>query len=269
MTTRCTPREAAELVRPPRHDRIRARPRQPRRVPHGARASATTGSGSCSAARSCSATTPCCTKPGVSYRCGFFGPAERILLAEGHDIELVPGGFRQFAPILARFAPRIMTAQARAARRGRPGESLAALRRHARRAAARRAATPTALLLVEVNPQLPRTNSSRARVRQHAPARADRRRRRDRRRPVRPLDDAVAVPDRRGHRGASARVRDRRQHVADGHRRRCRTWSQPAGRRERAVTTACTRDVHDRSHAPASGRQGDQRRARASSTGCR
>ena len=51
------------------------------------------------------------TKPGVSYRCGFFGPAERILLAEGHDIELVPGGFRQFAPILARFAPRIMTAQ--------------------------------------------------------------------------------------------------------------------------------------------------------------
>ena len=52
------------------------------------------------------------TKPGVSYRSGFFGPAERILLAEGHDIELVPGGFRQFAPILARFAPRIMTAQA-------------------------------------------------------------------------------------------------------------------------------------------------------------
>ena len=52
------------------------------------------------------------TKPGVSYRSGFFGPAERVLLAEGHDIELVPGGFRQFAPILARFAPRIMTAQA-------------------------------------------------------------------------------------------------------------------------------------------------------------
>jgi hypothetical protein len=31
------------------------------------------------------------TKPGVSYRSGFFGPAERILLAEGHNIELVPG----------------------------------------------------------------------------------------------------------------------------------------------------------------------------------
>src|SRR5580704_1530858 len=52
------------------------------------------------------------TQPGVSYRSGFFGPAERILLAEGHAVELVPGGFRQFAPILSRFAPRIMTAQA-------------------------------------------------------------------------------------------------------------------------------------------------------------
>src|ERR1700761_8335433 len=49
------------------------------------------------------------TKPGVSYRCGFFGPAERLLLAEGHNIELVPGGFRQFAPILEQFAPRVMT----------------------------------------------------------------------------------------------------------------------------------------------------------------
>ena len=44
------------------------------------------------------------TKSGVSYRSGFFGPAERILLAEGHNIEHVPSGFRQFAPVLARFA---------------------------------------------------------------------------------------------------------------------------------------------------------------------
>src|SRR5664279_5301013 len=29
--------------------------------------------------------------PHVSYRCGFFGPAERMLLAEGANIELVPG----------------------------------------------------------------------------------------------------------------------------------------------------------------------------------
>ena len=52
------------------------------------------------------------TKPGVSYRCGFFGPAERLLHSMGHHVELVPGGFRQMAPIMARFAPRIMAAQA-------------------------------------------------------------------------------------------------------------------------------------------------------------
>jgi hypothetical protein len=51
------------------------------------------------------------TKPGVRYRCGFFGPAERLLLSQGHQVELVPGGFRQMAPILARFSPRVMVAQ--------------------------------------------------------------------------------------------------------------------------------------------------------------
>ena len=53
-----------------------------------------------------------CANPAVSYRSGFFGPAERLLLAQGHRVAHVPGGFRQFAPILARFAPRIMVAQA-------------------------------------------------------------------------------------------------------------------------------------------------------------
>ena len=32
------------------------------------------------------------TQPGVSYRCGFFGPAERILHAEGHRVELPAQG---------------------------------------------------------------------------------------------------------------------------------------------------------------------------------
>ena len=50
------------------------------------------------------------THPKVSYRCGFFGPSERVLLGQGYNVELVPGGFRQFAPILRRFSPRIMTA---------------------------------------------------------------------------------------------------------------------------------------------------------------
>jgi acyl-CoA hydrolase len=98
------------------------------------------------------------TKPGVSYRCGFFGPAERILLAEGHDIELVPGGFRQFAPILARFAPRIMTAQASPPDAG--GMVNLSLHLGATRDELLQAGRdPDRVLLVEINPHLPRTHS--------------------------------------------------------------------------------------------------------------
>jgi acyl-CoA hydrolase len=98
------------------------------------------------------------TKPGVSYRSGFFGPAERILLAEGHDIELVPGGFRQFAPILRRFAPRIMAAQA--APPDADGRVNLSLHLGATRNELLRTGTdPDRLLIVETNPHLPRTAS--------------------------------------------------------------------------------------------------------------
>ena len=98
------------------------------------------------------------TKPGVSYRSGFFGPAERVLLAEGHDIQLVPGGFRQFAPILARFAPRIMTAQA--APPDANGRVNLSLHLGATRDELVRAGSdPERVLLVEVNPRLPRTST--------------------------------------------------------------------------------------------------------------
>ena len=98
------------------------------------------------------------TKPGVSYRSGFFGPAERILLAEGHDIEHVPSGFRQFAPVLARFAPRIMTAQA--APPDSDGRVNLSLHLGATRDELIRAGNdPDRVLLVEVNPHLPRTRS--------------------------------------------------------------------------------------------------------------
>jgi acyl-CoA hydrolase len=50
--------------------------------------------------------------PNVHYRSGFFGPAERFQIATGADVQLVPAGFRQFAPILRRMAPRVMAAQA-------------------------------------------------------------------------------------------------------------------------------------------------------------
>src|SRR5580692_1540261 len=90
------------------------------------------------------------TQPGVSYRCGFFGPAERVLLAEGHHVE--------FAPILSRFAPRIMTAQ------GAPpdadGRVNLSLHLGATRDELIKAGNdPDRMLLVEVNPHLPRTRS--------------------------------------------------------------------------------------------------------------
>ncbi len=98
------------------------------------------------------------TKPGVSYRCGFFGPAERILLAEGHHIEHVPSGFRQFAPVLAKYAPRVMVVQA--APPSANGTVNLALHYGATRpellAAGR---DPNRLLIVEVNPNLPRTST--------------------------------------------------------------------------------------------------------------
>src|SRR5580658_9525948 len=98
------------------------------------------------------------THPSVSYRSGFFGPAERILLAEGHRVDLVPGGFRQFAPILSRFAPRIMTAQA--APPDANGRVNLSLHLGATRDELIQAGTdPDRVLLVEVNPHLPRTRS--------------------------------------------------------------------------------------------------------------
>ncbi len=97
-------------------------------------------------------------QPGVSYRSGFFGPAERMMLAQGADVQLVPGGFRQFAPILRRFAPRVMTAQA--APPGPDGTVNLSLHLGATFEELELAGRdPDRLLVVEVNPNLPRTCS--------------------------------------------------------------------------------------------------------------
>ncbi len=115
------------------------------------------------------------TKPGVSYRCGFFGPAERALHAMGHRVELVPGGFRQMAPIMAKFAPRVMVVQA--APPGDTGSVNLSLHLGATSPELLRAGQdPDRLLIVEVNPNLPRTKSLPPGVRQHHPARRGRRR---------------------------------------------------------------------------------------------
>jgi acyl-CoA hydrolase len=98
------------------------------------------------------------TKHGVTYRCGFFGPAERLLHSMGHRVELVPGGFRQFAPILARFSPRVMVAQA--APPDDDGRVNLSLHMGATRPELIRAGEdPDRILIVEVNPNLPRTKS--------------------------------------------------------------------------------------------------------------
>ena len=52
------------------------------------------------------------TKPGVRYRSGFFGPAERFLRDSGADVEYVPADFRRFAPIVQALAPRVMATSA-------------------------------------------------------------------------------------------------------------------------------------------------------------
>src|SRR5580700_9016260 len=98
------------------------------------------------------------TRPGVSYRCGFFGPAERLLHSMGHRVELVPGGFRQMAPILARFSPRVMIVQA-APPDGSSNVNLSLHLGATRPELLRAGRDPDRLLIVEVNPNLPRTNS--------------------------------------------------------------------------------------------------------------
>lgn len=97
------------------------------------------------------------THPNVSYRCGFYGPAERMLVAAGANIELVPGGFRQFAPILRRYDPRVMTVLAAPPQDGTVNLSLHIGATYDELLLAGR--DPDRLLVVEVNPHLPRTRS--------------------------------------------------------------------------------------------------------------
>ena len=100
---------------------------------------------------------PVLLHPNVSYRCGFFGPAERVMLAQGANIELVPGGFRQFAPILRLYNSRVMTIQAAPPEDGTVNLSLHLGATYDELVMAGR--DPDRLLVVEVNPNLPRTCS--------------------------------------------------------------------------------------------------------------
>jgi acyl-CoA hydrolase len=96
------------------------------------------------------------TRPGVRYLSGFFGPAERLLIDSGADIEFVPADFRRFATLAERFAPRVMTTTATP-----PDEhGNMSLSLHAGatvRELHRTAADPDRIVIVEANTQLPRT----------------------------------------------------------------------------------------------------------------
>jgi acyl-CoA hydrolase len=95
-------------------------------------------------------------KPGVHYRCGFYGPVERLYKEKGADIQLVPAGFRQFAPVLERLSPRVMAAQATppdAAGRCSLSLHFGATREELLRAGR----DPDRVLVMELNEALPRT----------------------------------------------------------------------------------------------------------------
>ncbi len=96
------------------------------------------------------------TRPGVRYRSGFFGPAERFLAATDAKIELIPAGFRQFAPLLRQINPRVMVAQATPP--DEEGYVSLSLHYGATKAELELAARdPERLLIVETNPTLPWT----------------------------------------------------------------------------------------------------------------
>ena len=97
-------------------------------------------------------------KPGVHYRCGFYGPVERLYKAQGADIQLIPAGFRQFAPVLKGFAPRVMAAQA--APPDADGNCSLSLHYGATRSELLRAGgDPDRLLILELNDRLPTTTA--------------------------------------------------------------------------------------------------------------
>ena len=179
------------------------------------------------------------TKPGVTYRCGFFGPAERLHHSMGHRVELVPGGFRQMGPIMARFAPRVMVAQA-APPDERGCVNLSLHVGGTRDELLRAGQDPDRLLIVEVNPNLPRTRSLPPTYDNTIPLDAVDVLVESDGAPF-ALDDA---PDRRGGRGdrrPRAVLRARRVHAADGHRRHPQHRGGGAGPRDRSAGSASTR----------------------------
>jgi acyl-CoA hydrolase len=95
-------------------------------------------------------------RPGVHYRSGFYGPLERLLRTAGNDVQFVPADFRRFAPLLEELRPRIMSTVASPP----DAEGYCSLSLHAGATVGelhRAGADPDRVLLVEANPNFPRT----------------------------------------------------------------------------------------------------------------
>lgn len=95
-------------------------------------------------------------RPGVRYRSGFFGPAERFLVASGAAVEFVPADFRRFAPILEALRPRVMATAAAAP----DADGWMSLSLHAGASIDelhRAAADPERMCVVETSSHFPRT----------------------------------------------------------------------------------------------------------------
>jgi acyl-CoA hydrolase len=96
-------------------------------------------------------------RPGVSMQSGFFGPAERFMIAGGADIQFVPADFRRFAPVLEQIRPRIMATAATTP----DADGWMSLSLHAGASVGelhRAAADPDRLCVVETSRHFPRTH---------------------------------------------------------------------------------------------------------------
>lgn len=93
--------------------------------------------------------------PGVHYRSGFFGPAERFLRDSGASIDYVPADFRRFEPILESLSPRVMATAG-----APPVDGWVSLSVHAGASVDelhRAASDPNRVVIVEVSEKFPRT----------------------------------------------------------------------------------------------------------------
>ncbi len=261
--SRMTAREmsAEDAVALVRRGPTRSRSRSVRALRAGScthSASATTGKGSRCSARCCSTSTRCSRSPACACAAASSVPPNACCATPAPNVEFIPADFRRFVTIAEQFAPRVMTTAA-----APPDENgLMSLSLHA------------GATVGELHRAAPRPGSARDRrdertAAAHArhpaavPARAARRRgRRDhperRRRPS-------CSPRTFRPRSIGRSPRSREEFIVDGctlqtgHRRHPvddrRGARRAAGRRLRHALG----DVHDRSDAPAPGRQGDER----------